>query len=125
MEAKASQTTLAGGPTPTIPSRWGPSFSSLNGLKSSFQARRGLGDTLVLNRMAAATHRHVSSESLCPRARRESPGVVCPNFREIRPLEEPWWNLEDWTYLPVATNAKSWIMYHTPNVKPGRSLYKT
>merc|ERR1711895_52907 len=110
MEAKASQTTLAGGPTPTIPSRWGPSFSSLNGLKSSFQARRGLGDTLMPNRMSAATHRHVSPGFLRPRGRRGGLGVVCPNFREIRPIEEPWRNLEDWNLLLVANNTKSWRM---------------
>ena len=92
---------------PKIPNRRGLSFSSLDGLKSSFQARRGSGDTLVPNRMPAATQRHVSLEFLCPWWRREGPGVVCPNFREIRPIEEPWRNLEDWNFLPVATNVKS------------------
>merc|ERR1712212_318354 len=58
---------------------------------------------LLQNRMTAATHRHVSQGYLRPRGRRGVLGVVCPNLRKIRPIEEPWRNLEDRDLLLVAT----------------------
>ena len=94
------------GPNNTWPVR--AKFLEPQRLKSSFQARRGLGDTLMPNRMTAATPRHVSQGSLCPRGRRGVLGVVCPNLRKIRPIEEPWWNLEVRDLLLVATNTKLW-----------------
>ena len=94
------------GPNNTWPVR--AKFLEPQRLKSSFQARRSLGDTLMPNRMTAATHSHVSQGYLRPRGRREVLGVACPNLREIRLIGEPWWNLEVRDLLLVATNTKLW-----------------
>ena len=106
--SKARQPPLADGLTLTNTWPVRAKFLEPQRLKSSFQARGGLGDTLMPNRMTAATHSHVSQGYLRPRGRRGVLGVVCPNLREIRLIGEPWWNLEVRDLLLVATNTKLW-----------------